>query len=241
MANAPYKHSDGSDCYTKNCKLGNIRSLEAANKAVYDEFAPKIQALHEEMERKLQQNSQSFAVSSSVADAAPDLTPQVADAVVPQADEVVDSSDPRVQSGEVLDHVKVNDTVYHRYIPGKNFPDSPYEMRIQANRPLSADEVRQLAGVVGYNYRSTIAGESLDEPVADSPYSFVVYADTTKSSRDDLGMAFEKFHDNMDTYVKEGSPRRKTNRSGPIGSRLVDGLGKDVSVEIYYDDVFNTK
>jgi hypothetical protein len=38
-------------------------------------------------------------------------------------------------------------------------------------------------------HRSTIAGESLSEPYADSPYSFVVSADMTKSRRDDVGIA----------------------------------------------------
>lgn len=242
MANAPYKHADGSDCYTKNCKLGNARSLESANKAVYEEFAPKIQALHEEMERKLQQNSQSFAVSSpasSVSSAAD--TVNTVEPVTMSTNGVVSSNDPRVQNGEVLDKVDVGGQVYTRYVPGKNFPDSPYSMRIQANRTLSDEDKKRLAGLIGYNYRATVAGESLGYLESDSPYSFVIDSDTTKSQRDDLGMALEDFHNNMNEYVQQGTPLRKTNRSGPgtANTRLVSGFGKDFAVEIYYDDVFN--
>lgn len=237
MANAPYKHSDGSDCYTKNCSLGNVRSLEAANKAVYDEFAPKIEALHKEMEQKLQQNQEIFQVPN-VSAPAPNFP---ATAVTPGSN-VVDSADVRVQNGEVLDKVRVGDIVFTRY-DGSNQAGDHDHIRIQANKPLNNVEMQRLAGLVGYNYRSTVSGESLGEPERDSPYSFVVYADSTKSARSgyNIGDAYADFHDNMADTVQKGSPVRKTNRSGPgtAGTRLINGLGDDFKVEVYYDDIIN--
>lgn len=159
-----------------------------------------------------------------------------------------DSSE--VQAGQVFDTVVVVDrypydgewrtseTQFHRRRPGV-FGGTPYAMRIQANRPLD-DEMRVMAGLVGYAYRSTVAGESIGQPMRDSPYSFVVSSDTTKTSRDDLGMALEEFEEALPGMIKDGSPIRKTNRAGAgtQGTRLVDGLGPDLKFELYYDDAW---
>lgn len=120
------------------------------------------------------------------------------------------------------------------------YPDTPYAIRIQANRELSPDEVKRLAGLTGYAYRSTVAGERLGDPVQDQPNSFVVYADITKSARDDLGLALSDFEDQLPDITREGTPVRTTDRKGPgtKGTRLVDGLGDDLDVEIYYDSVY---
>jgi hypothetical protein len=64
----------------------------------------------------------------------------------------------------------------------------------------------------------------------------------TKSSRDDLGMGLEDFEEALPQILSEGSPIRKTDRSGPgtKGTRLVEGFGADLAAEIYYDDAFST-
>jgi hypothetical protein len=118
-------------------------------------------------------------------------------------------------------------------------PGTPYAIRLEANRPLSDGEMQRAAQLLGYNYRATVAGESLGDPHRDSDRSFIVSADTTKSRRDDLGIALEEFEDNLDSTLRDGSPIRTTDRKGPgtKGTRLVDGLADpSLSFTPYYDD-----
>ena len=150
---------------------------------------------------------------------------------------------PAVQGGAVFDSVSVDDQVFHRR-QDKVYPGEPYAIRLQANRPLTDDEARHVAGAMGYAYRSTVAGEPLGMPERDTPYSFVVSADTTKSARDDLGVALEAFEDMLPTMIDEGSSVRKTDRAGAgtKGTRLVEGMHEpDLAFEVYYDDVYDDR
>lgn len=113
-------------------------------------------------------------------------------------------------------------------------------MRLQFNRPLRDTEKLHLAGLAGYAYRTTVAGEQLGEPHADSPYSFVVSADMTKSRRDDLGIALEEFEGAFPDMIRKGSPVRTTDRAGAgtKGTSLVEAFNDpDLAYEIFYDDV----
>ena len=150
---------------------------------------------------------------------------------------------PAVQGGAVFDSVSVDDQVFHRR-RDTVFPGEPYAIRLQANRPLTDDEARHVAGAMGYAYRATVAGEPLGMPQRDTPYSFVVSADTTKSARDDLGVALEAFEDMLPTMIDEGSSVRKTDRAGAgtKGTRLVEGMhDPDLAFEVYYDDVYDDR
>ena len=158
-------------------------------------------------------------------------------------------AEPEVELGATdhVDHSLVDDapavmracgTVFHLRRDGV-FPLWPQAMRFQFDRPLSPGEYRQAAQIIGYAYRATVAGESMGQPEIDSPSSFIVYADTTKTRRDDLGMAMEEFEDVLPQMLEEGTPVRSTNRAGPgtAGTRLVDGMGP-IEFRIYYDDVW---
>ena len=160
------------------------------------------------------------------------------------------STSPEVQNGKVFDTVAVNDwyadnghlhvrtTEFHRRRPGV-FAGTPHAMRIQTNRPLSDEEMRKMASLVGVAYRSYVAGEPIGGPMRDSPYSFVVSSDTTKSAYNNLGLALEDFEQALPNILADGTPARKTNVGGAStqGTRLVDGFGTDLAFEIYYDDV----
>lgn len=124
------------------------------------------------------------------------------------------------------------------YRQGTVFGGDFYALRIQANRPLTPDEAQKLAGITGYQYRASIAGEPLGDPYQDTPYSIVVGADSTKSRRDDLGDGIFDLQENLNNLVKDGTPVRKTNRAGfgTQGTRLIDGFGEDLEIEIYYDN-----
>jgi hypothetical protein len=151
----------------------------------------------------------------------------------------VPANDARVQAGQVFDQVEVDGVTFHRRREGV-FPGWPDSMRLQASRPLTDEEKRRFAGLVGYAYRASVAGEPLGEPDSDSPYSFVVSADLTKSRRDDVGIALEQFEESLAEYIQEGSPVRTTNRSGPgtMGTRLVEGFNEpDLTFELYYDAI----
>jgi hypothetical protein len=155
----------------------------------------------------------------------------------------VPADDPRLQAGEVFDKVESDWGTFHRRREGV-FPNTPYAMRLQANRPLSENEKKQMAGLVGYAYRTTVAGESLGDPDSDSPYSFMVSADMTKSRRDDLGIALEEFEEKLPEMIQEGSPVRKTNQAGPgtAGTRLVEGFNDPgLKFEVYYDEVIGAE
>lgn len=146
---------------------------------------------------------------------------------------------PEIQAGAVRNKVLSVDgsTTFTRRRDGV-FPSEPYQMRFQTSRPISDGEMHQMAGAIGYAYASKVRGESLGEPVRDSPYSFVVDADTTKSRRDDLGQALEEFEAQLPGMIHDGSPVRTTDRNGPAGTRLVMGLGDpDLMFETYYDHV----
>lgn len=160
---------------------------------------------------------------------------------------VVDGRDPRVLDGQVFDAVRVYDaefddtsgTVFHRRRDGV-FPEWPYAMRFQADRRLTADEIAHCAQLIGYAYRAEVRGEPIGHPQQDTPFSFTVYADTTKTRSDDIGMALERFESTLPELLRDGSPVRTTDRSGPgtKGTRLVDGFGDSVPrFELYYDAV----
>ena len=104
----------------------------------------------------------------------------------------VSSSHPFVRQGGVADQVSADGRVYYRRREGVygGWPDS---MRFQADRALTDAEMRHAAQLIGYNYRATVRGENMGDPVRDTPYSFIMYADTTKTRSDDIGMALERF------------------------------------------------
>lgn len=149
---------------------------------------------------------------------------------------------PDVQDGKIVDTIHSDGVQFHRRRDGVH-PDFPYAMRFQANRPLSDDEIRTFAGLVGYKYRSTVAGEPLGDPLRDSQFSFIVGADTTKTARDDIGLALEDFERDLPEFVRDGSPIRKTDRAGlgTKGTRLIDGINDpDLTFELYYDNVITS-
>lgn len=118
-------------------------------------------------------------------------------------------------------------------------PGEPYAVRIEADRELSNEEVRRLAGLVGYAGRAQLRmAEPVGEPHRDGPNSFVVSMDTTKSYSDDIGIAMEEFERTLPAYFEEGSPVRKTDRSGPgtKGTRAVEGV-PGVQATVWWDDV----
>lgn len=117
--------------------------------------------------------------------------------------------------------------------------DWPDGVRIEADRELTNDEIRRMAGVFGYAQRSILRGaEGVTGPYRDGPNSFVMYQDATKTFSDDTGVTYSELEETLPTWMKEGTPVRKTDRSGTgtKGTRLIDGV-PDVNISIWYDSV----
>jgi hypothetical protein len=149
-------------------------------------------------------------------------------------DHPVKHDDPRLTAGEVFDTVETADgRVFHRRRDGV-FPDAPYAFRIQVDRQIDSEDLSKMAKILGSAYATTGWNEGLGWPEQDTPFSFIVSADTTK------GRAYQNL-DNMEVnlaaYFVDGSPVAKTNRGRtPKGERFVDGFGTNApKFELYYE------
>lgn len=122
-------------------------------------------------------------------------------------------------------------------VTSDNYVAEPYYIRVQFDREMTDEQMNHAAQLMGYAYRETVAGESLGWPVADGTNSFYLHADTTKSRRDDLGVALAEFEEKFPERMAEGSPVRKSDRLGPgtKGTRLVEPLGPEYgNFTLYY-------
>lgn len=177
-------------------------------------------------------------------DGKPEPLPAGSPYIVELEDGYVDGRCQAVQDGKVFDQVRVTEeggyqTNYHRRREG-TYPNWPNNFRFQSDRPITDKEMKRAAQLIGYAYRAEIRGEPMNDPERDSPYSFSVWSDSTKTRSDDLGMALERFEEDLPGMLEHGSPVRKTNRSGEgtKGTRLVDGLGTNgPKFTLYYDSV----
>jgi hypothetical protein len=149
-------------------------------------------------------------------------------------DHPVKHDDPRLTAGEVFDTVETADgQVFHRRRPGV-FPDEPQAFRVQADRRINSGDLSKMARILGSAYATTGGSEGLGWPEMDTPFSFIVSADTNS------GRAYrklDKMEDNFSAYMIEGSPVAKTNRGQtPKGERYVDGFGLETpKFELYYE------
>jgi hypothetical protein len=104
------------------------------------------------------------------------------------------------------------------------------EIRVVCDTILDDSEVERVAGCLGYALREHLAGEDLSEPTVYRPQDgelaltvidFNWDSRTSIRSNPDPAWAFEVAR----VYVFAGTRERTTARVGPIGSRLVEGLG----------------
>jgi hypothetical protein len=100
-----------------------------------------------------------------------------------------------------------------------------YQIRVTADRALDDDEAFNLFGAIGYAFRENLRGEELGLPQRESPNCWTADYDITKSRSDDWGYRLGAALTSARRYAVEGSPVRTTDRTGPRGTRLVEGLG----------------
>jgi len=131
---------------------------------------------------------------------------------------------------ELPEAVAYDGILYH--LTGGNITsDEFYSMRVHFNRELTPEEKEKLFHILAYTWKSTVAGESLDNPENDTTFSMVVPADITKSRRSQPYEAVEDFEAKYEDYIQNGTPLRKDS------TRQVEGLGGDIKVRFYYDNV----
>lgn len=173
----------------------------------------------------------------------PPLPPAPAAPVaVRQSPHIADSKDPRVQGGEVIDRVVHGGTLYARVGEGMA-PGEFTQMRVQLSRPLRPGDADRIASVVGYAARSHLKlprDSAVVVEDADSPYSAILYGEFSYSRASDFARSASRMHRDLPGMLMEGSPVRKTDRSGAgtAGTRLVHGFEEEgLRFEIYYDEV----
>ncbi len=123
-------------------------------------------------------------------------------------------------------------------------PSDDFSMiRFQFAAPITDEEIVHALQLIGYAWRQHLSGEPLEKAERDNPNSFVVWADATKSRRTNVDVAISEFEESLPTILKEGSPVRTSSRidrstGRPMaGTRLVEGLGREDSFEVFYDRV----
>ena len=151
----------------------------------------------------------------------------------PAADGAWNEPDPQATQ------VQVGHRTFHKRAPG-TYAGWPDGIRVEVGREINNQEMRNLAAIVKYSGRSDLRNaEGLDGPHRDGPNSFVMYLDATKTYSDDVGIAHERFEENLPDRLREGTPIRKTDKGGPgtKGTRKWDGVADIGEVSIWYDDV----
>ncbi len=113
-------------------------------------------------------------------------------------------------------------------------------LAVKASKRLTKAERERLAQIVGYAWRAFMRAENLATYERQGHDKIVFWqADTTKTVRDDVTDGWRDFLATLPRMVREGTPVRKTDRAGANtkGTRLVEGLGSDVTVTVYADQV----
>jgi hypothetical protein len=100
-----------------------------------------------------------------------------------------------------------------------------YHVRVTTDRPLDDATARQLFGLIGYAFRANLRGESLGALHREGPACWVVAYDITKSRSDDWLAHLDEALADARRFAVEGTPVRTSGRAGPVGSRLLEGLG----------------
>ena len=145
-------------------------------------------------------------------------------------------TDPRVQAGEAVPVIVMEDGSALHLAGDDVLPRAPRVIRVLANRQLTDDEAAQFGELVDYAYRVAAHKHSraVHTTERDTPYSF--YVEVTAY---DFSGAW--FTQNLTQYVEHGTPERVTDREGDgtSGTRLAEGFGADMFFDLYYDRVAN--
>lgn len=153
-------------------------------------------------------------------------------------------NDPEVQQGKRFPVVYgdgslkgIENSVFIACKPDQQFKNSPQRIRIQFSHDLSKEEKERLVKLVAYRYRSVFNIPAGKTAIIDSPRSFVLkvnalepnYDPKKQIDRDNVGEFWEEFNSSIASFVKEGSPVRKST-----GERKYEGFGDGLEIQPYY-------
>lgn len=108
-------------------------------------------------------------------------------------------------------------------------------IRVFVDGILDDEEIVRAAGAVGYAFRVHFHGEGLSEPQEvqrrSGLTSFILEPNGDFYPRPER---YVDFLSDSIFYIAEGTPVRKTDRSGPgtRGTRLINGLSRDASIKL---------
>lgn len=109
------------------------------------------------------------------------------------------------------------------------------QLRIRVPRILDDEEVMNAAGCVGYAVKQHSGENATGDPYEISRRSGNTYfnVDIYRDMED-----YSHFFYDVEDYLREGSPKRTTNRSGSgtKGTRLVKGTGEECEVMVWIPD-----
>lgn len=119
--------------------------------------------------------------------------------------------------------------------------DLPQDIRVQANRPLTDNEIRQVSQLASGLHSEIFGAKEFDTFVDRDGQASVSL--TVDNARKEYGNkeGYAEYSRRLNATIRRGSAVRKTNDDGPgtIGTRKHKGLGNDVSFTLYYraDDI----
>jgi len=151
-----------------------------------------------------------------------------------QEPKVIDSSDSRIQNGEVFDTITSNGILFERSredIEPSYYTDS---IRLQFSRPLSEEETKAARDLVAYAWKAQIRGtKQLGEAEQDSPYSFIAEADVQASPRRNPVSALRYMEGDIHDYIANGTSQQNE-------SLRIPAVDSDLRVEVYYGESPNS-
>lgn len=99
-------------------------------------------------------------------------------------------------------------------------------LAVVIDRALTTDEIERVSGCLGYAL-AKMNGEGLyfepDVTITSGRTTITHFWDSTKARRS--SWSIEEALEEAARFIIEGTPVRRTNRTGPIGTRLVEGIG----------------
>lgn len=118
------------------------------------------------------------------------------------------------------------ETPYYK-VEGNVYADHFYSFLIKTSRPVTDEELGQVASILGYRFRMTVGGEGLEWPDRLSEDTFVIVTDATKGNMNHFG----DFHDGLNDFIASGTNIRKR-----CGTRAIEGI-EDLTVDFYSQSV----
>lgn len=120
-----------------------------------------------------------------------------------------------------------NDTPSGTEVVAANFD----QLRFEASRPMTDDEVAKLMQILGFAWKVTVRGERMLTFKRNGQNAVIVYVSISSSASRSPFERFDEFVNSLNDYIADGSTVKRD------GSQLVTGID-NLSVTVWADDVY---